>query len=58
MNAGGRLEGVVTISVATEGAHPLLVEAAWKCNGDPDQHRRRSPATTPRGRSRMNGPTN
>ena len=35
MNAGGRLEGVVTISVATEGAHPLLVEAAWKCNGDP-----------------------
>jgi hypothetical protein len=35
MNAGGPLEGVVTISVATEGADQLLVEAAWKCNGDP-----------------------
>ena len=35
MNAGGRLEGVVTISVATKGDNQLLVEAAWKCNGDP-----------------------
>ena len=35
MNAGGPLQGVVTISVATEGAKQLLVEAAWKCNGDP-----------------------
>ena len=35
MNAGGPLEGVVTIAVATEGSDQLLVEAAWKCNGDP-----------------------
>ena len=58
MNAGGLLEGVVTIAVATEGSDQLLVEAAWKCNGNPGQHRRPSPATTPRGRSRINGPTN
>jgi hypothetical protein len=35
MNAGGPLEGIVTIAVATAGADQLLVEAAWKCNGDP-----------------------
>ena len=35
MNAGGPMQGVVTISVATKGDNQLLVEAAWKCNGDP-----------------------
>jgi hypothetical protein len=34
MNAGGPLEGVATIAVATEGSDQLVVEAAWKCNGD------------------------
>ena len=35
MNAGGPMQGVVTISVATKGDDQLLVEAAWKCNGAP-----------------------
>jgi hypothetical protein len=35
MNAGGPMQGVVTISVATKGDDELLVEAAWQCNGDP-----------------------
>ena len=35
INAGGPLEGIVTIAVATGGADQLVVEAAWKCHGDP-----------------------
>ena len=35
MNAGGPLEGIVTIAVGTAGADQLLVEAAWTCSGDP-----------------------
>jgi hypothetical protein len=34
MNAGGPLDGVVTISVASEGADQLLVKAAWEHDGD------------------------
>ena len=41
MNAGGPLEGVVTIAVATEGSDQLLVEAAWKGG-----QRRRAVAST------------
>ena len=35
MNAGGPLEGVVTISVASERADALLVKATWEHDGDP-----------------------
>jgi hypothetical protein len=34
MNAGGPLEGIVTIAVATGDADQLRVEAAWKCSAD------------------------
>lgn len=35
MNAGGPFAGVVTISVASEGADRLLVKATWEHDGGP-----------------------